>query len=109
VDNEVLEFIEKFKQYEQGDVLHRTFTNGYCYYFAIILQERFGGEILYDPIEGHFVTRILDDYFGIHLYDITGEVTNKYDWSILQPKTYWMKNGRIIRGVILKDGKTYEI
>lgn len=28
--------------------------SGNCYYFALILKERFGGEIYYDPIEGHF-------------------------------------------------------
>ena len=99
---EVLEFIRRFKTYDDVGILEETFSRGYCYYFAVILQERFGGEILYDPIEGHFVTRIVDEDWRVHLYDITGDVTMKYDWGKLLTKTYWMKQGGTIRGVLLK-------
>lgn len=46
------------------DFIHRRFpndsnwTNGNCYYFAVILRERFGGTIYYNTIDGHFVTEI---------------------------------------------------
>ena len=29
-----------------------------CYYFAMILKDRFNGEIYYDVINGHFLTLI---------------------------------------------------
>ena len=43
--------------------------SGNCYYFALILKERFGGEIYYDPIEGHFFLKNFIgnfDYNGIY-------------------------------------------
>lgn len=61
MEKEVLEFI------------HRRFPvdcnwlNGNCYFFAQILTDRFPGDIVYDPIEGHFL------FWG---YD-----NNFYDWS----------------------------
>lgn len=62
MENKVLEFIR------------RRFPNdchwldGNCYYFAMILRERFDGVIMYDVIRGHFVTKIdgfLYDWHGI--------------------------------------------
>ncbi len=45
-----------------------NWTNGNCYYFAIILKTRFpSGEIVYDVIDGHFLFRhnnVLYDYRG---------------------------------------------
>ena len=64
LEDEVLEFI------------HRRFetdckwTDGNCYYFALILKNRFGGEIYYIPIEGHFVCKIGERY-----YDFEGRYT----------------------------------
>ena len=40
---DVLDFINGFYEHDRGCVIHDTFMNGYCYYFAIILKERFGG------------------------------------------------------------------
>ena len=71
---DVLDFINGFYEHDRGCVIHDTFTNGYCYYFAIILRERFGGRILYAPIPGHFVTEINQMAF-----DVTGEVTGQYE------------------------------
>lgn len=52
------------------DFIKKRFTNAYfkwdcgnCYYFALILKERFGGTIFYDVIYGHFVTKINGVYF----------------------------------------------
>ncbi len=45
--------------------------NGNCYYFALILRERFNFlSIYYLPIQGHFVAGAQNTYF-----DWTGEVT----------------------------------
>jgi hypothetical protein len=49
-----------------------TFTGGCCYWFAVILQHRFGGMIMYDAVKGHFACRI-----GDSVYDIRGDVTEK--------------------------------
>jgi hypothetical protein len=64
--NEILEFIKKFK-FKYSKELVEVFTSGNCYYFAVILKDRFNGEIYYLPIENHFVCKIDKDY-----YDITG-------------------------------------
>lgn len=65
-------FIEYFKRHDKNNAVENTFLYDQCYYFAIILKERFNGVILYDT-EGHFVTKIED-----HLYDIRGDVTDEY-------------------------------
>lgn len=69
MDSNVLEFI------------HRRFPvdcnwiSGNCYYFALILKDRFpGGTVYYDVIDGHFV----------YLYN-----GRYYDWTgIIEPKGY---------------------
>lgn len=76
--NEILKFIEKFK-FKYKEELVEVFTTGNCYYFAIILKERFNGEIYYMPIINHFICKIENKY-----YDITGEVNpseHPYKWS----------------------------
>ena len=41
-----------------------NWLDGNCYYFAIILKERFPeGKIIYDVSDGHFLVRIEDVYF----------------------------------------------
>lgn len=66
--NEVLEFIQDFKK-ENPVVIEKLFFEGYCYYFSVILIERFGGEMWYLEIANHFITKI-DGQF----YDIKGLV-----------------------------------
>jgi len=70
----VLGFIKHFKG--SWDV----FLYGMCYWFAFILQERFGGTMMYEPIENHFVQEI-----GGRLYDASGDVTEKYTSEYLMP------------------------
>ena len=61
---EILDFIER------RFPVDCNWTTGNCYYFAVILQARFpDGEIVYDPIAGHFLFRRQG-----RLYDYTGEV-----------------------------------
>ena len=53
-----------------------NWTTGNCYYFAIILKDRFNGTLYYDPVDGHFLCKI-----GSNFYDYTGKV--EIDESIL--------------------------
>lgn len=46
-----------------------NWTNGNCYYFSLILKDRFNGTVYYDIIHGHFLTLINDAFF-----DATGIV-----------------------------------
>lgn len=41
-------------------------TTGNCYWFAVILKERFSGEIYYDTIAGHFCTKVGESFFDFH-------------------------------------------
>lgn len=95
---QILDFIEDFKSFDKDNVLLNTFTKGYCYYFAVILMERFGGIILYDYLDGHFVIMIRH-----RIYDITGDVTNKYnDITKLYQEREWSNILSIVDGCILK-------
>jgi hypothetical protein len=73
-ENLILKFIAKFNSHECLFVLQETFTKGFCYYFAIILKERFPeSTIYYDQIDGHFIV-----LYEFKFYDITGHLP-KYD------------------------------
>lgn len=97
----VLNFINRrFRDYDCN------WTNGNCYYFAVILAERFkdeGATIYYDTVNGHFICKI-DDVF----YDWNGALTfednyiEKYikKWcDLCEEDPVW--SGRIVRDVIL--------
>ena len=94
----VLDFIEQFRELGATN----CFSNGMCYYFSIILKERFGPfvSLMYAEVDNHFGTRIAD-----RIYDITGDVTDKYDWTlwsrmlIKDPLLY----ERILRDCIAKE------
>ena len=60
LENEVNNFLERRFQ------IDCKWTDGNCYYFALILRERFGGEIYYVPVEGHFVCKIGEKYYDFH-------------------------------------------
>lgn len=100
VAQEVLEFIERrFKK----DCDWKT---GNCYYFAVILSERFNQYnpvIYYDTVDGHFLCRINSIF-----YDWSGAVafSDEYvskhimKWSDLcNEDPIW--SSRIVRDVIL--------
>ena len=88
--NVVLDFIEEFNGKGKWKQVVECFTCGNCFWFAYILNGRFVGqapnvEIMYDDIENHFGCRI-----GTDVYDITGIVTNQYEW---EPWTQmWIKD-----------------
>lgn len=96
-NEEILGFISMFQSKETITI----FTQGMCYWFAVILSNRFpDGEIYYDQIDGHFVTRICNKY-----YDVTGEITptnGTYAWAKIDDD---MLKQRILSQVILKNRK----
>ena len=76
----VIDFIKHFAGAEN------TFLYGCCYWFAKILQDRFGNvhddgsysEIFYEPVKGHFIFGIHEDE-GWHYFDVRGDVTDLYN------------------------------
>lgn len=73
MQNEVLDFINRrFKK-------NCNWLTGNCYYFALILKDRFPeGTIYYDVISGHFMF----EYMG-GFYDWTGLIDMEYFDGIL--------------------------
>ena len=96
--NEVETFIDNFKS-QYKDEIEVVFTEGNCYYFAVILRERFKGTIYYLPIENHFICRIDGLY-----YDIKGLVKldeTPIDWEELEQQDA-AHYKRIVRDCITK-------
>ena len=79
---DVLMFIGRFSTdgFKTRKEVLRCFLEGCCYWFAYILDTRFRYEyqtqIVIDYIAGHFGCRI-----NGHVYDITGDVTNDFQWE----------------------------
>ena len=73
----ILRFIKKFSDF--GNQVLECFTEGNCFWFAMVLAMEFDGVIYYDPIVGHFATMI----DGV-MYDITGAVENTGDFISLE-------------------------
>jgi hypothetical protein len=99
--NPIEQFIANFTQ--GNETIIDRFLNGYCYYFALMLKERFGGKIFYQVIEGHFYLCIDNVY-----YDVRGAHSSKeVDW---QRMVGWdsfkqydsLQYERIVQGCILK-------
>lgn len=63
----VLLFIDNFSSAKE------SFLHGNCYWFAYILLARFGGEICYDIVNNHFVSKIDGVY-----YDASGIVDGDF-------------------------------
>lgn len=73
--NQIERFIGHFQSADKTYTITEAFTCGYCYWFAHILHSRFPkSEIMYDPVVNHFAVK-----YRSRLYDITGDVTEKYD------------------------------
>ncbi len=92
MNDEVIKFINRRFPSDSN------WLNGNCYYFALILQDRFNGEIFYDVIFGHFITKIKDKF-----YDYAGEVDLKdrklIKWKYFEEYDYLQKM-RIIKDCI---------
>lgn len=98
MDETVLAFINKFKEIH-GKELEEVFSDGWCYYFAIILKTRFTGRIYYLPVENHFVCKI-----GELFYDVNGIVIPEeeaYPWDEYKYEDM-LHAQRIIRDCVLK-------
>ena len=92
-ENEVLEFIQRrFKD-------NCNWIDGNCYYFAVILKDRFPeGKLYYDVTYGHFVFQ-----YKLDFYDWTG-IVNKYgsliEWDKFDEFDTAQKE-RVVQGCIL--------
>lgn len=98
--NEILEFIKKF-QSPSNEVLFKECA---CYWFSLILHERFDySSIYYNPDIVHFATEI----DGI-LYDISGIVEDDedryYDFQRYMEDTSQSEIDTIIENCILLKG-----
>lgn len=90
----VLKFIGRF-----GDC---DWLTGNCYYFAAILEKRFGGVICYDTSHGHFVTRIDGEYYdynGVYRPDKPDAVVEWSWFCTYDPLQY----GRVLRDCVEND------
>lgn len=116
---DVLDFIKKFKEgaidksidsidrYIKSiciDAVETLFYDGYCYWFARILKERFDGTIVYSQIDNHFAC-LIEDYY----YDIKGCIGSVYDLGIFVDWEKYKKldksdTQRIYRDCIMKLG-----
>lgn len=65
---EVLDFIKR------RFPIDNNWCNGNCYWFAYILKGRFHGQIYYETVNNHFITKI-DNKF----YDWHGEYQPQYE------------------------------
>lgn len=94
--NSVNNFIGRFREH---DSVIDTFCFGCCYWFALILSERFKKDsavIMYDEVENHFGVMV----HGV-VYDITGDVTNDYNWIPWSSLDDDLLRSRIIRDCIM--------
>lgn len=78
----VIKFINQFTDRGRRQEVINTFKYGCCYWFARILYDRFNDptkpteiKIVYTP-DNHFGCKI-----GAYVYDVTGIVTNDYNWQ----------------------------
>ena len=93
MDNPIIEFIQRrFKT-------DCNWLTGNCYYFAIILKDRFPqGDIYYDVIDGHFVFK-----YENHFYDWTGITypsNATYLWDTFRDDYDPLVADRVISGCI---------
>lgn len=98
MEQTILAFIDKFKEIH-GEELEDIFSDGWCYYFAVILRARFTGRIYYLPVMNHFVCKIGDLF-----YDINGIVIPEGDYYPWDEYKYQdiIHTQRIIRDCIMK-------
>ena len=94
---DVAQFLKRFHFSED---ITDVFSNGCCYWFAKILYDRFalthGATIMYDEVINHFGTKI-----NGRVYDITGDVTSKYEWKPWADLEDDLLRSRIIRDCIM--------
>ncbi len=97
----ILKFIKNFQN--EGTI--KTFTEGCCYWFALILWTRFkemepepleySCRIMYNQIDGHFACEIAGE-----LFDITGQIQYTKEW---EPWVDWFINETEYRKIVVRD------
>lgn len=94
MNNEVLEFIKR-----RFNNNYCKWTDGNCYYFAVILKDRFpDGKIYYNTLQGHFVFH----HNGIY-YDWNGifdDTQHNIAWDTFEEYDSMVKT-RIIRDCLM--------
>lgn len=93
MNNEILKFIKRrFRK-------DCDWTDGNCYYFALILKDRFPeGKIFYDVLYGHFVFQYQDKYYDwTGIADSLGDIV---EWDKFEEFDSVQKK-RIIRDCIM--------
>jgi hypothetical protein len=63
--DEILDFIKAVKENHTTEI-EDVFSNGFCYWFAKILELRFGGTIMFNPNIIHFSILIEEQMFDIN-------------------------------------------
>lgn len=94
--NEVSKFLERFHITKE---VNTVFTSEAHYWFAYILYRRFirnGAVLMYSSDDNYFGTKICGK-----VYDITGDVTNKYNWMPWLEFEDETEKERIIRDYIM--------
>lgn len=78
MEKEVLAYIARFTDYGRREQVIDCFMNGCCARLAMDLCQRFypAATMMYCEKVNHFGARICD-----RVYDITGDVTDKYEWE----------------------------
>lgn len=97
----IIKFIEHFRGSEY------TFLYGCCYWFAVILAERFREDcpaIMYEPVRGHFVTRIGDRY-----YDVRGDVTEMYQYKQMYDMDRLRDSDSSYYRHLMRDCRNFEV
>lgn len=99
-DSEITRFIGHFQ------AAMDMFLHGGCYWFAHILNERFwlkhDTAILYEPVEGHFITRIDGRY-----YDVRGDVTELYRGHTLYALADMQRENSAMYRHLMRDCRDY--
>lgn len=82
---DILGFIYDFcnchnEEPEASEIIERFFRAGYCYYFALMLKDAFGGEVIWLKYRSHIVWR---DTRTNTLYDVCGVCTDYTEEEII--------------------------
>lgn len=94
MDDAINTFLLRFHDYEN---VNDVFQKGCCYWFSLVLHVRFqNSRIMYDQVSNHFVTEI-----NGRLYDITGDVTDKYNTVPWEEYDDSLDKNRVIRDCIM--------
>lgn len=79
INRNIMSFIDKINEFDRDNVLVETFTRGFCYDFAYMLQRIAPGSlIVWVANRRHYVLEYQDVF-----YDITGVVTISDDDQIV--------------------------